>query len=258
MKKLLLLFAMALLTSNAIAQDKLYLIFEYMQVDNEQEAAYMETEEFWQKIHDQRVKNGDIIGWDLWQLKPGGENQHFQYLTVNLYNDPVKMFEGAGDFEAAAKAAYPNMSEDEINKKLNASAKSRDLAVRIYLEQIDKTNEEYDIPIGTVAAINPMKVLPENFEKYEKMESEVFKPMHQKEVDNDKRKSWALLRLISPAPYASDTYASHITVDMYKDFKQYFAPGDNNGIELTEEQIKATEMRDLKYVFLATLIKKAR
>ena len=80
-----------------------------MKVDNEQEAAYAETEAFWEKIHQQRAKNGDIIGWDLWALQPGGEDQGFQYMTVNLYNDPVKMMSGGdGDtFMASAKAAYP-------------------------------------------------------------------------------------------------------------------------------------------------------
>ena len=104
MKKFILLLAVILIGSNSFAQDKLYLMFEFMKVDNEQESDYMETESFWEKIHEQRVKNGDIIGWDLWSLQPGGENQGFQYLTVNLYDDPVKMFEGSGYFMKAVKA----------------------------------------------------------------------------------------------------------------------------------------------------------
>jgi hypothetical protein len=43
-----------------------------------------------EKIHDQRVKNGNIIGWDLWSLQPGGEDQGYQYLTVQIFTDPVK------------------------------------------------------------------------------------------------------------------------------------------------------------------------
>lgn len=86
MKKLLMLIAILLLDNTAIAQDKLYLVFEFMKVDNEQESAYWETESFWEKIQVQRTKNGDILGWDLWSLQPGGEDQGFQYLTVTLYN----------------------------------------------------------------------------------------------------------------------------------------------------------------------------
>jgi len=158
MKKLLILIALMMLGNNGFAQDKLYLIFEFMKVDNEQEQAYSETEAFWEKIQEQLVKNGDILGWDLWSLQPGGENQGYQYLTVSLYNDPVKMMSNAGNFEAALKAAYPNMSDDQLNEKFNNTAKSRDLAARVYLEQIAVTKDKFDMPLGTVAGINFMKV----------------------------------------------------------------------------------------------------
>ncbi len=259
MKKLLLFIAIILLSSNVIAQDKLYLSFEFMEVDNEQEEAYWETESFWEKIHVQRVKNGDIIGWDLWSLKPGGEDQGYQYLTVNLYDDPVKMFKG-GDFNAALKAAYPDMSEEDLNKAFDKTSKSRDLAKRIFLEQIDTTKDEFDMPIGTVANIDLMKVDLGNYAKYEKAESEVFKPNHQKQVDAGRKGNWGLLRYMSPI--GSDTYASHITVNMYKNYEQLFMPRTNDGPELTEAQQKAVEngiaTRDMKWVYTASLVKKVR
>lgn len=261
MKKLMLITAVLLLTFQLTAQEKLYLVFEFMKVDNQQEAAYGETEEFWAKIHEQRVKNGDIIGWDLWRLQPGGEDQHFQYLTVNLYDDPVKMMTGAGDFSAAVKAAYPDMSEEDLDKKMNMTAKSRDLAVRIYLEEIDATTGDFAMPLGTVAAINMMKVAPANASKYEKMESEIFKPMHQRDVDNGVRGSWGLLRFMSP--YGSDVYATHITVDMYKDYNQFFNPPEvADSPAPTEDQMKQINegiaTRDHRYMYLATLIKTAK
>ena len=260
MKKLIMLIVIILLSSNTIAQDKLYLVFEFMKVDNEQGAAYMETEGFWEKIHEQRVKNGDIIGWDLWSLKPGGEDQGFQYMTVNLYKDPISMFEGAGDFNAALKAAYPKMSEDELIKTFNKTSKSRDLAVRVYLEQIDKTSGEFDMPLGTVASIDLMKVDLWNFGKYEKAETEIFKTMHQKQVDEGSKESWGLLRYMSPI--GSETFASHITVNMYKDYKQVFSESAVDRPEPTEKQKKAIQdglkLREMKYVYMATLIKKVR
>ena len=259
MKKLLLFIAIILLSSNVIAQDKLYLSFEFMEVDNEQEEAYWETESFWEKIHVQRVKNGDIIGWDLWSLKPGGEDQGYQYLTVNLYDDPVKMFKG-GDFNAALKAAYPDMSEEDLNKAFDKTSKSRDLAKRIFLEQIDTTKDEFDMPIGTVANIDLMKVDLGNYAKYEKAESEVFKPNHQKQVDAGRKGNWGLLKYMSPI--GSDTYASHITVNMYKNYEQLFMPSTNDGPELSEAQQKAVEngiaTRDMKWVYTASLVKKVR
>jgi len=260
MKKLLFLITTILLCTNAMAQDKLYLVFEFMKVDNEQMTAYMETEGFWEKIHEQRVKNGDIIGWDLWSLKPGGEDQGFQYMTVNLYKDAVSMFEGAGDFQKALKAAYPNISEDELNKTFNKTGESRDLAVRIYLEEIGSTKEEYAMPLGTVASIDLMKVDLMNYGDYEKAELEIFKPDHQRQVDAGTKESWGLLRYMSPI--GSDTFASHITVNMYKDFDQMFNSDSPNRPTPTAEEEKAMidglKLRDLKYVYLATLIKRVR
>lgn len=91
MKKVLILGIALMMGFTTMAQEKIFLTFEFMKVDNEQESAYMETESLWQKLHEARVKNGDIIGWDLWVLGPGGEDQGFQYLTVTVHNDPVKM-----------------------------------------------------------------------------------------------------------------------------------------------------------------------
>lgn len=253
-----MLFVATLFVFNVHAQEKLYLLFEFMEVDNEQESAYTETEEFWENIHKERLKNGDIIGWDLWKLQPGGEDQPYQYLTVNLYNDPVKMMTGAGDVTKALGQAYPDISADVLEKILDRTGKSRDLAVRLFAEYVDGTLPEYEMPLGMVASIDMIKVEMGNYANYEKAESEVFKPMHQKQVNNGEKESWGLVRIMSPI--GSDIYASHITVNMYKDYAQYLMEGTPN--QLSDKQLKAINnglaLRDLKYVYMATLIRKVR
>lgn len=79
--------------------------------------------------------------------------QDFQYLTVTVYNDPVKMMDGSSwaHLMDRAKAAYPNMSEADLNKKINHSSSTRDLAVRIFAEEIAVTKGDFDMSIGTVA-----------------------------------------------------------------------------------------------------------
>jgi hypothetical protein len=52
-----------------------------------------------------------------------------------------------------------------------------------------------------------------------------FKPDHQRMVDAGQRGSWALMRVMSPAGAA---YATHITADMYTDYKQLFTQNTNN------------------------------
>jgi hypothetical protein len=96
---------------------------------------------------------------------------------------------------------------------------------------------------------------------YEKAEMEVFQPMHQERVDAGAKGSWGLLRFMSPI--GSETYASHMTVSMFKDYTQFF--GQNmaySGPTFTEDQTKAIQAgiatRDMKYVYMAKLVKMAR
>jgi hypothetical protein len=259
MKRLLMVIVATLFMINVSAQEKLYLLFEFMEVDNEQESAYMETEEFWENIHSERVKNGDIIGWDLWKLQPGGEDQPYQYLTVNIYDSPVKMMTGAGDFTKALADAYPEMSEDVLEKIIERTGKSRDLGVRLYAEFIDRTLSKHEISIGTIASVGMVKVDFQNYANYEKAESHIFKPIHQKQVNNGEKTGWGLARIMSPI--GSDAYASHITVNMFKDYNQYFMDRKDRG-ELNDKQIKAInngmEIQDLKFVYMATLIRQVR
>jgi hypothetical protein len=258
MKKVLLIGIAVMIGFATVAQEKLFLTFEFMRVDNEQEAAYMETESLWQKVHEQRVKNGDIIGWDLWSLRPGGEDQGFQYLTVTLHADPVKMMDGSG-FQEAFQAAFPNMTEKEENI-MNATAKTRDLAVRIYGEEISTTTGEYDMPLGTIAEMDMMKVDMANYSLYEKAEDEIFKALHQKSVDADGKESWGLVRFM--LPMGSDTKASHMTVNMYKNIEQRLTENINFGQGATPAQTKLMQegiaSRDMRYVYMAKLIKKVR
>lgn len=258
MKRVLILAMVFMTGFTTMAQDKLFLVFEFMKVDNEQENAYMETETLWEKLHKERVKRGDIIGWDLWVLRPGGESQGFQYLTVTVHNDPVKMMEGAG-FQEAFEAAFPNMTAEE-QKIMDATAKSRDLAVRIYAEEISTTTGEFDMPVGSVAQMDMMKVDMNNYDLYEKAEDEVFKLLHQEAVDEDAKESWGLVRFM--LPMGSDTYASHMTVSMFKDMNQMLNQNIDWEKGATPERTKLTQegiaARNMKYVYIATLIKKVR
>lgn len=264
MKRVVWITALLLFGFTANAQEKLYLVFEFMKVDNEQESDYNETEAFWEKIQEQRVKSEDIIGWDLWSLKPGGEMQDFQYLTVSLYNDPVKMMDGSSwtNLLDRAKAAYPNMSEDDLMDKLNGSSKTRDLAVRIYAEEIATTtgSSAAEMVLGTVAQIDMMKVGMGNYATYEKAEKEVFQPLHQKAVDAGQKTSWGLIRFMSPI--GSDTYASHMTVSMFKGYEQALNQNINydEGASpaMTKLMQEGIASRDMKYVYIAELIRMAR
>lgn len=212
----------------------------------------------------QRVKAGDILGWDLWSLKPGSEMQNFQYLTVSLYKDAVQMMDGSSWSNLAdrAKAAYPDMTEADLMTKVQSSAKTRDLAVRIYAEEIATTtgSPAAEMVLGTVAQLDMMKVSLEDYGAYENAETEVFQPMHQSAVDAGEKGSWGLIRILSPV--GSDTYASHMTVNMFKNYSQLINQNIDYNEGMTPDRSKAMQegmaTRDMKYVYIAELIRMAR
>lgn len=256
-----LLFIFILISQISLAQDDLYLLFEWMVVNQEQSIEYAETENFWEKIHEQRVKNGEIIGWDLWSLQPGGEWQEFQYLTVHLYDNPVKMMEGASwaSLMENAKKAYPNLTEAAIEGMVQESAKTRDLAVRQYLQRIDFTEGDFEMPLGTVARINMMKAAVGQASAYVAGERDIFKPLHQQAVNSNNLGSWGLASVLVPS--GSDIYADYITFDMFRDYEHMFdssAPWSELTGEELEKLNEAIATRDLKKTFVGRLIKKLR
>ena len=223
MKKLFTAAMICLLSISVMAQSnpkKLYLLFEFMQVNDEHGSDYLKVEDFWSGIHKQRVADKQILGWDLWSLTPAGTKQGSQYMTVTLFTSLKDMLHPGGfdNIVASAKKAYPKMTEKEINDMLNLTSPSRDIANQVYLEQIDVTKGDFQMQVGTMATLDIMKQLDDS---YEKVESEIFKPWHQDMVNKGKKGSWELLRTILPA--GSEAYGTHITVDMFKDAAQLAA-----------------------------------
>ncbi|MDN3669048.1 hypothetical protein QWY93_06890 [Echinicola jeungdonensis] len=260
MKKLFAFIFLALFCGQLMAQDKFYAILEFMEVENDKELDYLETEKFWEKIHKKRIEKGDIIGWDLWHLKPGGEDQQYQYMVVTMFDSPVKMLQAGENIREMASMAYPDFTDDMIRQKFNNSITSRELSERYFVEVLKETNGSFVADIGSVAAITFMHAHKGNFGDYEKAEKEVFYPVHQKMVDNGIKGYWGLGRII--IPYGSKAKASHLTVNMYKDYSQFVNSLDTGWEDVSDEtKMKAEEgrkTRDLNWVYLGKLIRMVR
>ncbi|MFZ0488701.1 MAG: hypothetical protein WBV11_12080 [Salegentibacter sp.] len=261
MKKLFILMLFLLFCGRGIAQEtgNTYLIFEFMKVANDKESAYQDTEDFWEKIHQQRVAAGDIVGWDLWYLLPGGTDQGYQYLTVTVFNDPLKMMQAGNGIYDAAKKAYPDLSEQQFNERMDRSGSSRDLAVRLYFMVVTQTDDDFQMKPGMLASFDLMKAAEGKSADYEKAEGETFLPEHQKQIDSGAKGHWQLLRLLFPE--GSDVYASHITVNMFTDMEQFlnqYANLEEPDAQSQQKMDEGIKTRDMKWKYLGTLVKMVR
>ena len=263
MKKLITLVLIIFMTVRMNAQEnreQLYLLFEFMQVNDEKDSDYWQVEEFWSGIHKQRVADKTILGWDMWSLTPAGVEQGSQYMTVTLFASLKDMLQATTSWDIGnyVKKAYPDMKEKDLNAMFEKTVKARDIAHQVFLKQGDKTDDSFEMKIGTIATIDIMKQLDDG---YEKAESEIFKPWHQDMVKKGKKGSWQILQVILPA--GSESYGTHLTVSMFNDAAQlasFMENTDGGEMDLmTELAVKeGFKTREWKEVKIATLQKMVR
>ncbi|MEX2568603.1 MAG: hypothetical protein WD431_21860 [Cyclobacteriaceae bacterium] len=258
MKKMMILGILTVFISQFLyAQEKNYLVFEFIRVEPNSVLDYLEYKEFMAKVHEVSIEEGEIIGWDLWSLQSGSEGEPFQYVTVTYYDDPVKMMNSNDINQLVKKAekAFPDMSSNEILNKINESMDQQDLAVRNYMVEVARTNDNYEFKPGTLASFDLMKAVEGRFQEYEKAEQEVFLPLHEKKIKAGLMESWRFLR--TALPTGSEAKSTHLTMNIYSNYLQFFNSMEFEDIDATESDQKAIEVglssRDQKWVYLATL-----
>lgn len=259
MKKLMILGILALFICQSIyaQEEKNFLVFEFIRVDANSVLDFLEYKEFLAKVHEESVKAGDINGWDLWSLQSGSEGEPFQYVTITYYDNPVKMMNG-NNIELLverAKKAFPDMSEVQITNKINESIKIRDLAVRNHMVEVARTDDDFDFKPGTLASFDLMKAVEGRFQEYETAEQEVFLPSHERKIEAGFMENWRFLR--TALPMGSEAKSTHLTMNIYADYLQFFNSMEFEDIAATDVDRQRVEeglsSRDQKWVYLATL-----
>ncbi|WP_162340598.1 hypothetical protein [Cyclobacterium salsum] len=260
MKKQLFVAILALFTSISLsAQQQQYVVFEFIKVEPDRVLDYLEYKDFLAQVHKVSKDNGHIKGWDLWSLQSGSdlEGENFQYVTVTYYEDPVKMMDGNKEdmWVSNALEAFPDMDEEAVRKRIGDALDMRDLAVRSYMVEVARTSDDFEYKPGILASFDLMKAVEGKFQDYEKAEKEVFLPIHEKKIQADLMENWCFLR--TALPTGSEAKSTHLTMNVYSDYLQFFNSMEYEDMEVTDEQQEAVEeglnSRDQKWVYLATL-----
>lgn len=258
MKKILSVFIIcAVFTFSAFAQQSRYLVFEFIKVESSQTYDFIEFNEFMGKIYQAAINDRRIQGWDFWSLQSGADPGEFQYITVTYYKDPVAMMGGLNDEDMVkyAMIAYPHLTEKQVVEKFNNASESRDLAQRAYMQEVVSTKDSFQFKKGTLASFDLMKAVEGRFQEYENAEKEVFMPIHQNRIDKGLMGHWSLLR--TALPFGSEAKSTHLTINAYRDYMQFFNAQEYEDMESTADQQAAVERgiksRDQKWVYLATL-----
>lgn len=258
MKKISILIVLCIMAvSMSLAQQTRYMVFEFIKVETNQTYDFIEFKDFMDRVYQAAVNDKKIQGWDFWSLQSGADPSEFQYITITYFKDPVSMMNGLqeDDMVRYAMIAYPHLTEKQVVEKFNDAIQSRDLAQRAYMQEIAKTQDNFKLTKGTLASFDLMKAVEGQFDVYEKAEKEVFMPIHQKRIAKGLMGSWSFLR--TALPFGSEAKSTHLTMNIYKDYIQFFNAQEYEDMESTAEQRAAQEKglksRDQKFIYLATL-----
>jgi hypothetical protein len=64
-----------------------YLLIDYMKVPSGGDAAYVQVEQDWKLVHQERIRAGKIAWWALYRATmPTGTSREYDYFTLTAYN----------------------------------------------------------------------------------------------------------------------------------------------------------------------------
>ncbi|WP_268033885.1 hypothetical protein [Algoriphagus sp. PAP.12] len=258
MKKIVFLLIGGLLWFSTLrAQQTQYMVFEFVKVENDQIFDYIEFKDLMEKVYRQALNDGKIDGWDFWALQSGADHSDFQYIMITYYDDPVNMMNGLDEEKMMeyTKIAYPHLNDAQVVKLFQESLAMRDMPMRLYMKEVAHTDDSFQMKPGVLASFDLMKANEGLFDDYEQAEMEVFKPIHQERIEKGLMGHWSFLR--TALPLGSQAQSTHLTMNMYKDYMQFFNGQAYEDLDQTAEERDAVNeglnSRDQKWVYLATL-----
>lgn len=162
-------------------------VLDYMKVGDQTE--YLEVEKLWQKIHKERLEEGSIIGWGVYQVMYKTVDDPYNFVTVSFYDSFLKLNKAIPDY--TYKAAYPEKTEGEWEIFQKRTANSRKMLTSSIFEQKISCRNVLD-SLGKFYRIIEISVKPKTSKEYVALKEEIYKPLYQEAIRNNKRTSWSL------------------------------------------------------------------
>lgn len=207
------------------------IVLAYMKVTPGQGAQYMEVEQAWKKVHQKAVELGLHNGWQLWRNVHAAENDPYQYITIQWYDNYAHTF-GEDAPEGWMVEVY---SEAEWEDLMNKTLASRTYAYEEVASQVTTVENPKNVKYIYVSRL---KVKPGMAGEYVKMEKEIFKPYHEELIRRGHMAHWGIWNTF-PFKEGQTRYSA---MQGYRDVGQLtgsgevIAPADLN-LDVTLEEV---------------------
>jgi len=181
-----------LVTTNVGAQDEDVPVTFLVYMDADDGGEYEEVEEeIWRPVHAQRVRDGKIIGWYLYQVVNAMDgHSDFNYMIVEVYPNWKATEAPYANVGKLFEEVHGNASIDDFMER---TENSRDLVRQDrWLWQMGTNNPEFTMSDVKYVVVDWMDIHPGQWSDYLDMEREYYMPVHQKRVDAGNILGWGL------------------------------------------------------------------
>jgi len=241
MKNLLLTFLLIF----SISANAQYAVMSAVDLTENGENDYLALEEFFSEINKEAVKLGLQTGQSVWKRTPkeGDQDNAPEYFIFNTYSSMEQMQQGINWAELAQKVYKGKMSRRAISKMFNNSSYVAEKERRSYVFRVvDATiRSGGKIKKGDKATINLMNKKTDDFESYE---SEVWKPIAEKNILKGNLRQWILVEAIDRSENAYDGW-THMVWNLRSDNPgEWYSPSGFKWDKLWEGIESARDMAD--------------
>ena len=195
MKKLLILITLSITISTS-AQ---FAIVSAVDLNEGAEESYLKTEKFWGPLHEQAIKDGLELNQSVWKVIQSNDEREnpADYFIITGFSSKEQLdayLSGSANFGEIAQQVYRGkMSKRAIQRTFDNSNTSSNVRRNYHLQGIASTIwSGGDLKPGDRMSVTSTIAISEDFESWE---TEVIKPMVEKEILNGQHRWWNLAKI---------------------------------------------------------------
>jgi len=198
-KKILnnLIVTLIMVYSFSFAQSRAFVTFDYMNVKPANVSEYLNLEgEVWKPVHKEFQNRGMEVSWSLYMVRGAGTQNHYNYVTVSVYDGLGSLDRNIDDEEEIISKIYSN---EDLSGFWNRTSEARLHTGRdvffVYDQALKGNNKELSAfssgKIGQDITVTFMQTLAG--QDAVGLESKWWKPIHKERIKRKVINSWEVL-----------------------------------------------------------------
>ena len=186
MKRLPPLLLLLLIVISSHAQTIIGVV-DYLKVEDPE--AFLALEKEWMKIHAERLKRKEILGWSIHEVMFKTTEDPYNYVMITWYDSFSRLDDGISD--KVYETVFPSKGVsygEELRKRQDALAKRMTSGV-FHRQLAASKNLNHS---GKYYRIDEINVEPGHSEKFLEMQREIFLPVYKEAIRQKLQTSWGL------------------------------------------------------------------